>query len=257
MNVKTISGLLIVFGLIMIFWGVGMDTTVSIGDGYKRVNNLGLMSQQQNMLILGGVAFLAGIILFALHKLKQTNEEKQAEQEKTELRKQQAAETVDGIVDAVRDSTKAVSSFNFKSWLRAGAVAFCYLLFIDVAQEFFVDAYFHKCNGYLDISRDLYDQCTEAGRFDGSILGIWGILFSLLPYATILVTIYYVAKQKSLLTVSSHFLTLHSVLCIAAVLSAVAMDAHDIKTFPLIFALPIALSIWGRRKLAKQANAMG
>ena len=77
-----------------------MDTSVATGYGADRVTNLGLMSKQQNMLMLGGIAFISGIILFALHKLKQTNEEKLAEQEDSELRKKKAL----GIADTVRDS---------------------------------------------------------------------------------------------------------------------------------------------------------
>ena len=63
MNVKTISRMLLAFSAVMIYMAMTMDTTVSTGYGY--VHNIGLQSEQTNMLILGGIGFIAGIVLFS------------------------------------------------------------------------------------------------------------------------------------------------------------------------------------------------
>lgn len=64
---------LIAVGALLALVAVNLDTSVSTG--YGRVHNIGLQSQQQMLLILGCVLFLAGIILFAVEKIKQTPEE--------------------------------------------------------------------------------------------------------------------------------------------------------------------------------------
>ena len=72
---QALGGLLVVVGLVWGFWAYSMDTSVSVptthiagyGDvGGGRVNNIGLMQQRQNNLMIGAVAFLAGIILMAV-----------------------------------------------------------------------------------------------------------------------------------------------------------------------------------------------
>lgn len=73
MSVNTIIKFLITFGVILIVFAMTMDTSVSTG--YGRVHNIGLVSQQQNMLLVGGLAFLAGIILFATKQKPQSSEE--------------------------------------------------------------------------------------------------------------------------------------------------------------------------------------
>ncbi len=93
MSVRTISKLLIAFGVIMIVIALNMDTTVS--NGYSdRVYNIGLVSQQQNYLILGGLAFIGGIVLFATAKLKQTPEEELNEKAETAAKIVQVTATV-------------------------------------------------------------------------------------------------------------------------------------------------------------------
>ena len=77
MNVKTISRMLLAFSAVMIYMAMTMDTTVSTGYGY--VHNIGLQSEQTNMLILGGIGFIAGIILFSTSKVKQTKQEEDDE----------------------------------------------------------------------------------------------------------------------------------------------------------------------------------
>jgi len=70
MNIKTISVALLAIGICIILAGVMMDTTV--GSGWGRVHNIGLISDRQNLLFLGGLLFFSGIVLFAVYKLKQT-----------------------------------------------------------------------------------------------------------------------------------------------------------------------------------------
>lgn len=92
MSTKTISNLLIIFGIAIVFIAMGMDTTV----GYEgtRVHNLPLAARQQNMLFVGGFAFIGGILLFVLAKLKQTPEEEVKAKAESEARIQQAGDRI-------------------------------------------------------------------------------------------------------------------------------------------------------------------
>lgn len=72
MDQKKISRFLILLGIVLIGFGFTMDTSVS--SGFGRVHNVGLVAQQQNLLIIGGIAFLAGIIIFSSnHKSNSTS----------------------------------------------------------------------------------------------------------------------------------------------------------------------------------------
>jgi hypothetical protein len=62
MSVRAISKFLIAFGVIMVVIAMQMNTTHV---GYY---NIGLLSEQQNLLGIGGLAFLAGVFLFATSK---------------------------------------------------------------------------------------------------------------------------------------------------------------------------------------------
>ena len=44
-------------------FGLLMDTSVFSGSGYNRVNNIGLMQQQQNVLIVSGLVVLIGFFM--------------------------------------------------------------------------------------------------------------------------------------------------------------------------------------------------
>jgi hypothetical protein len=98
MNVNTISKMLIAFSVVMIFMAMNMDTTVSTE--YGRVNNLGLLNDQSNMLILGGIGFLAGIILFATAKIKQTPEEEATKKLQQKLAIQKTKVEVDRVFES-------------------------------------------------------------------------------------------------------------------------------------------------------------
>lgn len=60
---KILGQLLSLFGVILAIYSLFfMDVSVDVGDG-TRVNNIGLMSQQQNYLLIAIVLFLAGIFI--------------------------------------------------------------------------------------------------------------------------------------------------------------------------------------------------
>jgi hypothetical protein len=61
---------LIIAGALLVAGALNMDTTTWASNdpihlSFQRVNNIGLMQAQQNTLILGGLAVLVGVILFA------------------------------------------------------------------------------------------------------------------------------------------------------------------------------------------------
>ena len=74
---KPVSRMLIVIGCFAILYAIFMDTTVS--SGYGRIHNLGLQADRQLFLILGCFIAFAGVVLFAVLKLKQTPDQEAAE----------------------------------------------------------------------------------------------------------------------------------------------------------------------------------
>lgn len=54
--------LALIVGLIAVIGAMAMDVSVSTGMG-RRVNNIGLMAQQQNYLIIGALVALAGLLM--------------------------------------------------------------------------------------------------------------------------------------------------------------------------------------------------
>lgn len=64
---KGIGITLIVIGALVTINGCTMDTTVSTGFG-QRVHNIGLMNEQNQQTQLGGVAFIANVVLYCLDK---------------------------------------------------------------------------------------------------------------------------------------------------------------------------------------------
>lgn len=65
--------ILIAAGLLFVVIALGTDTTVNTSFG--RVHNIGMQGEQLLMLIFGCVLFLAGIVLYAAKKMKQTREQ--------------------------------------------------------------------------------------------------------------------------------------------------------------------------------------
>lgn len=94
---------LVAFGVVLVAVAVGMDTTVQTG--YGRVHNIGLQGHQQLLLILGCVTFLAGVILFALVKLKQTPEEATKEEMAYKARAAEVRSVASRATENVRRAT--------------------------------------------------------------------------------------------------------------------------------------------------------
>ncbi len=72
---KGFGNLLLIFGIILGAIAITMDTSVSTGFG--RVNNLGLMNQQSNLLIGAGIAFISGILLTVLTPKNENSQNKE------------------------------------------------------------------------------------------------------------------------------------------------------------------------------------
>lgn len=68
-KVKTLGWLLFLIGLVALLAGLGMDTTVATGDG-RRVHNIGLMRDQQNALMLGGLLLVVSLVLIVAGRRK-------------------------------------------------------------------------------------------------------------------------------------------------------------------------------------------
>lgn len=69
--------MLIGLGIFLVVLSFGMDTTVASGGG--RFHHVGLMQERQTTLILGCFLFMAGIILYAVKKVKQSSEQEAEE----------------------------------------------------------------------------------------------------------------------------------------------------------------------------------
>ncbi len=99
MSLKTLGKLFIGIGLLLLVFGLAMDTSVSTG--YGRVVNIGLANDRFILVVSGGVLFIGGVALFAVFKAKQTKEDEATEQaeadRKREERKAQVLETSKGI----------------------------------------------------------------------------------------------------------------------------------------------------------------
>lgn len=50
-------------GLVIMIVGMASDTTVASGTDFGRVHNIGLMQQQQNTMMFGGLLFVAGLVV--------------------------------------------------------------------------------------------------------------------------------------------------------------------------------------------------
>lgn len=94
---------LVIVGAILVLIAFSMDTTVN--SGYGRVHNIGLQGYQQMLLILGCVVALAGVMVFAVIKLKQTPEQEREEAlELAERRAKEKAEQEEWMREVRRSS---------------------------------------------------------------------------------------------------------------------------------------------------------
>lgn len=89
---KVVWRSLVLLGAVCILIAFRMDTTVS--SEYGRIHNIGLQSDRQMLLIFGCFVVIAGVVLFAVTKLKQTPEQEAAEQVAREATKAVAEEKI-------------------------------------------------------------------------------------------------------------------------------------------------------------------
>lgn len=73
MSPRIIAGAMIAFGAFLMATGILMDVTVE--SGYGSVVNLHKVSQQQALLIVGGIVFMSGILVFGFWRRKLTAED--------------------------------------------------------------------------------------------------------------------------------------------------------------------------------------
>jgi uncharacterized membrane protein len=74
MSMRGFGILALIVGLIAVIGAMAMDVSVSTGMG-GRVNNIGLMAQQQNYLIIGALIALAGLLMTIFVGKKQLSSE--------------------------------------------------------------------------------------------------------------------------------------------------------------------------------------
>lgn len=79
MKVGTVGKILVGIGIILLLYAQRMPVSI---DGSTFVN-IHLISERQNTLMIGGLLFLAGIVLFAVFKMKQTKEDEIAANSQT------------------------------------------------------------------------------------------------------------------------------------------------------------------------------
>lgn len=109
MKVETIGKMLIALGVVILLYAMSMP--VSVGD--SGIVNIHLISERQNTLLFGGLMFLAGIILFAVFKMKQTKEEgdlaEKLHQERAEKAKVLVSSALQVSAQGASQITKSVS----------------------------------------------------------------------------------------------------------------------------------------------------
>jgi hypothetical protein len=110
MKVETMGRVLIAIGaLVMLYAQLAMPTALPGAD----IVNIGLMSERQNTLILGGLFFLAGIVLFAVFKMKQTKEDTEIEEAQQRERIAKAKDAIQATsVEASQAAKSAVEKLN-------------------------------------------------------------------------------------------------------------------------------------------------
>jgi hypothetical protein len=90
--VKLAWKILIGLGALLVLLSFRMDTTVESGGG--RVYNLGLQQERQTTLILGCFLFMAGIILYAVKKVKQSPDQEAEEKAAADAAKDKVKQEV-------------------------------------------------------------------------------------------------------------------------------------------------------------------
>ncbi len=105
MSTNIVSKFLIILGSVTLLYALNM----SIAFEGSTVANLQMMNDRQNTLLIGGIFFISGIILFSLTKLKQTDEETALEKAK---------------IDSRAKNTKAAINFSFDKFSQSANLIF-------------------------------------------------------------------------------------------------------------------------------------
>lgn len=105
MKIETMSRALIVIGaLVMLYARKAMPIALSGAD----VVNIQLMSERQNTLMLGGLIFFAGIVLFAVFKMKQTKEDAEREEKQQQVRVERTKAAIQNTSEGAIHATKSM-----------------------------------------------------------------------------------------------------------------------------------------------------
>ena len=112
MKLQTVAKLLIAFGVAVVIYALNMPVSI----GYSNVVNIHLMNERQNTLIIGGLMFIAGIILFATFKAKQTTEDAALAESDAQARKQTQKKIADQTKLSLQGMAQKVQSKLAESW---------------------------------------------------------------------------------------------------------------------------------------------
>lgn len=105
MKIETMSRALIVIGaLVMLYARKAMPIALSGAD----VVNIHLMSERQNTLMLGGLMFFTGIVLFAVFKMKQTKEDAEKEEKQQQVRVERTKAAIQNTSEGAIHATKSM-----------------------------------------------------------------------------------------------------------------------------------------------------
>jgi NADH:ubiquinone oxidoreductase subunit 6 (subunit J) len=104
MKLQTVAKLMIAIGVAVVLYALSMPVSI----GYSEVVNIHLMNERQNTLIIGGLMFIAGIVLFATYKVKQTKEEANAAIADAVKTRQFQKEKVEQVGKQIRSKAKPI-----------------------------------------------------------------------------------------------------------------------------------------------------
>ena len=195
MNNGIIGKVLIALGVMVLLYAMNMPIAVRGSD----IVNIHLISERQNTLILGGLAFIGGIILFAVAKLKQTGDEEAFER----LRQIENREKAKQLLDAAAAEGATLTTKTLPQlWHR---------IFVGLG-EGWSSLLLRLVAGLLiayDVAESIFFLARNLLHFEGDIVSRMG------NWVSILVLVYAFRNTK-LLTVLKHVFVFGLVLNIGA-----------------------------------------
>lgn len=130
-----------VIGVVIVIFAMNMDITAP----YSDVVNLGLISERQNYLIMGGFVFLAGVVMFASAKIKETPEEEAESRRVSQENKLQFEE----LSKKNAASIQGWFARRENKGLRLFVLVFTYLSIMALTDDY---KFFEDKFGYLSVS---------------------------------------------------------------------------------------------------------